>query len=57
MDAPTLKCLGAVGDIRRQRERVYDISGIAPCINGVSCDGGYNNQPRVLIRYGDKIKF
>jgi len=37
----------------RQRDRVYDRNGISPCIGGVSCEGGYNNQPKI-IEYGNE---
>ena len=42
----------------RQRGRVYSTKGIAPCINGAPGErGGYGNCPKVLIQYGDPIKF
>ena len=52
-----LRCLGNYEDGNHQRTRVYATDGCSPCINGVGCDGGYNNQPRILIQYGETIKF
>ena len=52
-----LRCLGSYADKPHQRDLVYDSNGISPCINGVGCEGGYNNQPRILIQYGSPIKF
>ena len=52
-----LRCLGNYEDGNHQRTRVYATDGCSPCINGVGCDGGYNNQPRILIQYGSPIKF
>ena len=52
-----LRCLGSYADKPHQRDLVYDSNGVSPCINGVGCEGGYNNQPRILIQYGSPIKF
>ena len=42
-----IKVVGRIG--KHQRDRVYDTHGISPSINGVGCEGGYNNQPLVMI--------
>lgn len=32
-----------------QRDIVYDPEGISPALNGVSCEGGYNNMPKIIL--------
>jgi hypothetical protein len=33
------------------RDIVYTPDEVAPTLCGVTCGGGYNNQPKVLIEY------
>jgi hypothetical protein len=51
MSQAKCKIAGYVGT--HQRDIIYDTEGISPCINGISCEGGYNNQPRI-IEYEDE---
>ena len=41
--------IGTIGG--HQRDRIYSVQGISPSLNGSSCEGGFNNQPRILIEY------
>ena len=47
MDDTKCIVIGRIGT--HQRDIVYDINGVSPCINGISCEGGYNNQPRIIL--------
>ena len=38
--------VGRIGT--HQRDIIYAPDGVSPCINGISCEGGYNNMPRII---------